>query len=289
MPRRTERERFTAFHEAGHAVVMHVLGYGVGKVTIQPQGATLGSAEPGRSLNDIAEDAIDARDQLERYCMVLHAGSAAEKILDASTTVTGYGSEDHNRIHEAIGYEEDDPGVREAWCAYLWQRSYALLLTKWGMVQSFANALLTFTTVSRDDSMTLLGLFVDGPIVPPYATGLAARDVCPWHRDESYYQAMVRPRTYLTAGGEASFDDAPSPRLLDVLKNLSGRARNALVNGNIVTVQDLTDWNERSLRCLKQVGRWTSREIVDAAREAGLTMAPDGADLPWKRNPKRWS
>jgi DNA-directed RNA polymerase alpha subunit len=79
-----------------------------------------------------------------------------------------------------------------------------------------------------------------------------------------------------------------SPRVLDVLPQLSGRARSALRTGGIETVADLAYWNEGSLRCLKNVGPVTALEIVTAARSAGLALAPEDAPRPWRLDPERW-
>jgi ATP-dependent Zn protease len=67
-----ERERATAYHEAGHAVVAMALGRPVRHVTILPDGRFLGLCEFGKSVFRPSEDA------LERESLIALAGLAAE-------------------------------------------------------------------------------------------------------------------------------------------------------------------------------------------------------------------
>src|SRR5438874_3179989 len=89
----------SAYHEAGHAVAMWKLGFGIAKVTIEPEGGLRGYAETARDL----VPTLDAPKYAQRYIIEQHAlyllaGDVATRLLrpDIGLSQAGF---DHRKLH----------------------------------------------------------------------------------------------------------------------------------------------------------------------------------------------
>jgi hypothetical protein len=274
-------DKLRAIHEAGHAVAMYRLGYTLGTVSIER--TELGCrTKPGRKIEDVKRNAPDGRARLERHLMVLHAGSVAEQI-HVPYVATTFSRIDHDDAHTMLQHQETDPSVLVTWCAYLWQRTYALLLDprQWNLVTVTAKALLAFRTISGKDAMFLLK---DQEEARTKTNGKASlvsggsEVITPWHREWLRHAATAKRETV-----EVDL----SPLLRDVLKGLSKRAWEGLELAEIRTAEELSRWSEYALRSIKKMGRKTTEEIVGAAGKAGIPLAPDGAPYPWTTGEER--
>jgi hypothetical protein len=278
----TAEDTLRAIHEAGHAVAMYRLGYGLGAVSIKRTKTLGGFTRPEREIENIALDAPDGRTTLERYIMVLHAGSVAEQI-HVPYVATTFSRLDHDGVHTMLEYEETDYSVLVTWCAYLWQRTYVLLLDprQWDLVTFMAKALLAFTTISGKDATFLLK-DQDEARRKKYgnarSAGGGSEVVIPWHR-----QWLRRA----AAGKRETVEVDLSPHLREVMKGVSKRAWSGLEMANIKTVEELSQWSGLALRRIKNVGPKRIEEIRRAATDAGITLAPDDAPYPWTTGEER--
>jgi len=101
----TKKLRSTAYHEAGHAVVANHEGVAVKRVTIEPDGETLGSVIHGKLLNESVtwDTSKKMRWRMEKLVMVCLAGYAAEKKFNPRTRREGSDGDFHAAVN-AIGY-----------------------------------------------------------------------------------------------------------------------------------------------------------------------------------------
>jgi hypothetical protein len=279
---KTGEDTLCAIHEAGHAVAMYRLGSSLGAVSIDRTKALGGFRNPEREIKNIKLDAPDGRAKLERYIMVLHAGNVAEQI-HVPSVVTTLSRIDHDGVHTMLESQETDPAVLMTWCAYLWQRTYAMLLDprQWNLVTVMAKALLAFTTISGKDATLLLKDQDDAPRKTDGDANMVAGGgevVTPWH--------CQWLRRAATAKRETVVVDL-SPHLRDVLKGLSSRAWKGLQIADIKTVEELSQWSRLALGRIINVGPKTIEEILRAVTEAGITLAPDDAPYPWTSGEER--
>ncbi len=187
-----EEKTVIAYHEAGHAVVMHHLEHGdpVHKITIIPRGQAGGYT---MSLPESQDNSLLSREQLEDMIVGLLGGRAAEHLtFDRITTgaandleratsiaramVTRYGmseevglgvyGEDHNTVFlgrslaEQRNYSEDTARLIDREVDNILNRAYerarALLTEHRDKLLSLASALLEIETVDRQQFELLM-------------------------------------------------------------------------------------------------------------------------------------
>lgn len=90
----TDRQRATAFHEAGHAVVAHRFGHLVDSVTIKPKPGILGSSASEEEFSDGSTD----REQV----LVLYAGLAAERLVRPGAVVEDGAWSDYEKAERLV-------------------------------------------------------------------------------------------------------------------------------------------------------------------------------------------
>jgi hypothetical protein len=286
-----------AFHEAGHAVVMWVLGLGIRVVSIVPAHGLSGYADPEREyIAPAGADLHTRRFIAEQGVIQLHAGDVAARLFRPGVEL-GQAAIDHRRIHGHLASVEDDAALQITWCNYLWQRAYALLAwpPKWHLVVGLARQLLAHGTLDGKEATRYLARAAEkltyDPGMPNCIMLGEVTYICsPWHRDwlKSSPSAHSARRAALRdsiAGLTAKADVRP---IEQALTGLSPRAQRYLASLDIRIAADLEDWNIWSLGRFKGGGKKTVQEIVDAAAEAGVPLAQPGYDLPWQLNPARW-
>jgi hypothetical protein len=286
-----------AYHEAGHAVAMWVLGLGVKIVSIVPARGMSGYAEPEYEYVAPADADLHTRRFIaEQSVIQLHAGDVAARLVRPDVGL-GQAGIDHRRIHGNLAGVEDDAALQITWCNYLWQRAYTLLTwpPKWYLVVGLARQLLEHGTLDGKEATRYLARAAEklkfDPGMPNCILLGEVSYVCsPWHRDWQQASPSAHPakRTDLResiAGLSAKADVRP---IEQALPGLSTRARRYLAHLDIRIAAELEDWNAWSLGGFKGGGKKTVQEIVDAAAAAGVPLGPAGYKLPWQLNPVRW-
>jgi hypothetical protein len=287
-----------AYHEAGHAVAMWVLGLGVKTVSIEPKGELSGYAEPALQYDDPPHNDLYARRFIvEQAVLYLHAGDVAARLLRPSVGL-GQASRDHQIIHSCMYKVEDNGTVQITWCNHLWQRAYDLLHWpgNWFLVIGLAQQLLQHRTLHEREATRYLQLATErlkrDPWMPNAVLVGEVMPVCsPWHRTwygQSLTATLKAKRTDMPVTITDLSARADLRPVAWALKPLSGRAQNVLKRANIRTVVDLEDWNEWSLGCVRGGGTKTVAEILDAAARAGVRMGPPTHQFPHELNPHRW-
>ncbi|MEK6371234.1 MAG: DNA-directed RNA polymerase subunit alpha C-terminal domain-containing protein [Acidobacteriota bacterium] len=289
-------EEILAYHEAGHAVAMWRLGFGIARSTVEPTSTTAGSTEPARACRPvIATDTRTRRHAVEQTAMAYHAGSVAERLVRPHDTVT-YGRDDHAYIHRMMREVEYDGSVAVLWCNYLWQRTYALLAWQpdWMLVVAFADALRTHRSLDGDVAEQYLahvaGVLETHPSTPNAQLVGEVTNVCsPWHRawHDTAVATVLPPKRICLPEGIPLIDAVMDLRPLASVLSLSPRAQRGLARANIRTVFDLSFWSEHALSWITGVGQLTVREIVAAVAAAGVRLAPPGTPYPWSRRAAR--
>ena len=127
VPEQKPDDELFAYHEAGHAVAMWVLGLGIKIVTIQPKGGLRGYAKPALHYEERHDSNIHYRRFIvEQHALYLHAGDVATRLLHPDVPL-GQAAIDHKSVHEWMYNVEDNGTLQITWCNHLWQRAYDLL------------------------------------------------------------------------------------------------------------------------------------------------------------------
>jgi hypothetical protein len=287
-----------AYHEAGHAVAMWVLGLGVKTVSIEPKGDLSGYAEPALEYGEPPHSDLYARRFIvEQNALYLHAGDVAARLFRPSVGL-GQASTDHRSVHQWMYSVEDSGTIQITWCNHLWQRAYDLLHWpgNWFLVIGLAKQLLEHRTLHEAEATRYLHLATTrlkhDPWMPNAVLVGEVRRVCsPWHRkwyEEAVAEEQPPKRTAMPstiADLSARADVRP---VAWALKPLSTRAQRLLQRVGIRTVVDLEDWNEWSLGAHRGGGKKTVAEILAAADRAGVRMGPPTRQFPHHLNPHRW-
>jgi hypothetical protein len=143
MSDQTEREPFrdrcTAFHEAGHAVLTYRIGFYTDAVTIEPNDK-LGTAGLSRGEGAWSDGSRDAD-----YIVTLFAGYAAEKHFnpqadDVCSASDFEQAEDLLRLRSDLSKQD------------LWQTAEALVLRHWPEISAVAAALINDRTLSGEET-----------------------------------------------------------------------------------------------------------------------------------------
>jgi hypothetical protein len=287
----------SAYHEAGHAVAMWKLGFGISKVTIEPEGGLRGYADTARDLVPTPDAPIYARREIiEQHALYLHAGDVATRLLrpDVGLAQAGY---DHRRLHGLMNEVEDDGDVQLAWCGYLWQRTFTFIAWQgqWYLIVGLAQQLLEHRTLNGEETERYLRIAAEklkyDPWMPNAVLVGEVRNVTsPFHREwqrKAWETPLPKRRTEMPPTLVGLSARADTRKLGDVL-DISTRAYRRLYWADILTVADLQDWSPHALGYIHRLGDKLRAEIVQAAGRAGIVLPSNDMPLPWKLNPDRW-
>ena len=142
-----------AYHEAGHAVVAHVLGIEVAYVSIVE---TEGSS--GRSISPLPEDfdpyAEGAEEVMKSYLVAGAAGAASEELLTGElSSIRGNDLEGITKLLislAGIGAQAQEEGQ---WAL---EKAKSTLRDNWESVQALAEALLEHRELDREQIRAVL-------------------------------------------------------------------------------------------------------------------------------------
>lgn len=289
-------EERRSYHVAAHAVASWKLGYGIGRLSIDLDSMMLPHGARARHFELLSVSDARGRSMVEQNAMVLLASSVAEELFEPGATTTCC-TADHQQLHAEMYDVEVDGSVHIAWCNYLWQRTYALLSWPglWKLIVALARVVRLHHTLdgrAADDYLKRLDAALQHDPDMPNAilVGEVAYVCSPWHRD--WFQRctgtkLPAKRTNLPKAVKKLLA-APDFRPLRDVLTLSKRALRGLELVGIKTGIDLSYWSPYALTSIRGLGRRSVEEIVAAAAQAGLTVAPDDAPLPWHADPKRW-
>ena len=276
-----------AHHEAGHAVAMYRLGFGVRSITLEgTDPEATGECWPRRVPQLGDHETADGRAEVEQYLVALHAGNAAERHLNPDRVVRN-SLIDHTHVHRMLQWMEDDTAVEFAWCSYLWQRAYAYITDprQWRFVQKVARRLLdgprTLGTEAVNRLLDTAADEVERDRTLPDFQFLGQPPVnvrSPWHArwyrgedDQTFprfelgllaalrLEPLHRPERH-AAGDSAGFD------------SVSQYTRHILQRHGIESVRDLARWSRRELAARRGIGRKTLREVLDVAARFGVPL-----------------
>jgi hypothetical protein len=167
------RRKAIAYHEAGHAVAAHRLGYEVMRVSIAPKSGSAGHVSwrnpiKNRSVISKLEYGSEAdldrvRHRIDHAIIVSMAGALAQKRHNPRSDWryggSGVarddrfllkGSDDQQALQLASQLHENEK-VRAAYWRYLKARAEALVNHHWPEIEQLARALLHRETISGDD------------------------------------------------------------------------------------------------------------------------------------------
>jgi hypothetical protein len=155
-----------AYHEAGHAVIAHVLGFRVRRVTIVPddksQGRMIWGKPPirGRDRGWYNLSPSNAR-RLEDWLIVLLAGPLAMRHHNPRShwrkSGTGYGEfmqkgSDFQVAGELIDYLHGDEAVASAYWGYVRAQAEAIVEKRWAWIDRVARHLAKHKGASKNSS-----------------------------------------------------------------------------------------------------------------------------------------
>ena len=164
------RRTSVAYHEAGHAVVAHMLGYQVFRVSIGPKADSAGhmywrhpiTHSVRSELQWGSEPDLDrVRHRVDHAIIVSMAGALAQKRYNPRSHWRYGGSgakrgelllkgSDDQQALELMSRLHEDEKVRAAYSRYLEARAEALVKRYWSRIERLAITLLERETISGD-------------------------------------------------------------------------------------------------------------------------------------------
>jgi hypothetical protein len=155
----------TAFHEAGHALAHHVLGWGNGGVTIVADKECVGRARIAdwarlrRLLRQLECGTINTLliAKCHDYIVCLLAGKQAQKKFSPKSIRSYMARSDHGAVAELLVSLYRDQKERNAASRYLELRTCNLIsgTVHWRMIQDLAAALLERRTLTGEEVNTI--------------------------------------------------------------------------------------------------------------------------------------
>src|SRR5262249_54095246 len=163
--------REVAYHEAGHAVIAHMLGYQVRRVSIAPKSGSTGHVSwrnpiKNRSVKSKLQYGSEAnldrvRHQIDHVIIVCMAGALAQKRHNRRSDwgYSGSGAargefllkgSDDQQVLELMSRVYEDEKVRDAYWRYLKARAEDLVERYWPRIERLATTLLDRETISGD-------------------------------------------------------------------------------------------------------------------------------------------
>lgn len=154
----------TAYHEAGHAVVAWRIGMKFRRVTIEPDGGSLGHmlhAKHPKWFNPEVEFSDRIRLRCESHIIVSYAGQLAQARFRGRRPRWGMESDNHwaNEMASRLMSQQMIRGSNETFVAFqkfCWQRSLDTVNERWLEIGELATALLERKTLSYDEALKVI-------------------------------------------------------------------------------------------------------------------------------------
>jgi len=148
-----------AYHEAGHAVVAHVLEVTVTHISIESDGEAAGHVihNYGCNMNEVIyEDDIATREwALERAAIIALSGEEAQRHFRPESIEEDPGEGDRLHVHQVLDAlaGEEDQELRDAWATLLRLRAQRLVSENWFRVEWIATLLSRQTVIEGEEEI----------------------------------------------------------------------------------------------------------------------------------------
>jgi hypothetical protein len=164
------------YHEAGHAVVAHLLGIHVKRVTIvpDPTRGNVGHVHHGKVIRGRAPDYNDSpRTQrlIENSVRIALAGHVAQKIY-APRSYYGAAEDHRDAFGWALTVNHDEQDTANAWFKWLELDVTHLLKSRWEFVEAVAAELLKSETLNAEQFQAVWQRVLDVKLKAQYPDGL---------------------------------------------------------------------------------------------------------------------
>jgi hypothetical protein len=160
MKRRSEASRLvTAYHEAGHIVAAHVLGYSLGKATIVPEDGVHGTASHANPLyrkNIEWDDSPRVQRLVEHSMLIAIAGPLAQKRHAPRSHWRKGAQNDFHHYVDLLIRMEGNAKVRDKYQEYVWAKAEALIAKNWRLIDQLAHTLMQRGTMKRKEILEVL-------------------------------------------------------------------------------------------------------------------------------------
>lgn len=148
-----------AYHEAGHAVVAHVLEVTVDCISIASDGEAAGHIinDFGCKMTEVIHETdIAAREWvLQRAAIIALSGEEAQRQFRPGSVEQYHGEGDRVKVHQFVDNlaVENDQELRDAWWALLRLRADRLVTEYWHRVEWIATLLLRQTVIEGEEEI----------------------------------------------------------------------------------------------------------------------------------------
>jgi hypothetical protein len=159
--RNAKRLEATAYHEAGHAVMAWSLRVRVDKVSICPEGDSLGHCSHEkivRGRNPELDDSLRRRDQYEKDILVALAGGIAQRLFNCRSWRRLYVEGDWRKAARLAFNINGSSEQADAYLRWLEIRAKDTISSKrmWPLVKALARELLLKRKLSRDEVLAVI-------------------------------------------------------------------------------------------------------------------------------------
>jgi hypothetical protein len=145
----SEEER-TAYHEAGHAVINHLTGLGIKKITIVSTQSRLGNVDPviqvGPWLNC-------SKQNIKTVCLASCGGYAAEFVVDGKAALDQTDAVTLEGLLQELDVAEE---AMRAHTKRFWVRAIRMLKKNWPAVEALADPLLRHGELSGEQATQII-------------------------------------------------------------------------------------------------------------------------------------
>ena len=172
----TKQKSLAAYHEAGHAVVTHLLCIRVKRITIvsDPVRGNAGHVLHGKVIHGRAPECDDTPRtprRIENYVRIALAGHVAQKI-HAPMSYFGAVEDHRDAFIWALTVKHECDDAARAWFKWLELDVTSLLKSRWELVEAVATELLKRETLNADEFLAVIRNVIDAKVKAQYPAGL---------------------------------------------------------------------------------------------------------------------
>ena len=163
-PREVSRIEATAYHEAGHLVMCHLVGVSIVNVSITENDSSygrtrhMGFMEPfDPELIEAPRTNLESRKKIEDVMLICFAGHIAEHLLTGRNNWKG-SEEDRSKATKLASYITSSKKETSTYRAWLWERATNMIRRRahWELVEALARRLLEKNDLTYAEVMEVL-------------------------------------------------------------------------------------------------------------------------------------